>query len=315
LSGRLSEHIGKVRRELVVIRAQLEAMIDYPQDEDVNVLRHEEVAERVERIGEQIRSWLSVYEEGRRRRDGVRVALVGRPNVGKSSLLNALLGEDRAIVHHQAGTTRDVVGEAVQWGGLLLRLSDTAGLRQGDGDVEQQGIQRSWREVERADLVLFVIDRSEALTDEDVSIYRRVQSKPHLVLLNKSDLPQSQSFCDSSLVARDSLTSDERQATRIQTSAKTGLGLDDLRQAIVEQVLPHGRSSDQLFIANLRHKACLDKTLEALAEVKKGAEAGAGLELLAADLMIAANHLGEITGEISHEEVLSEIFSRFCLGK
>ncbi len=305
LSGRLTEEIARIRRELVVMRAQLEAMIDYPDDEDVNVLRHEEVAERAETVASRLGTWLTHYDEGRWRREGLRVVLVGRPNVGKSSLLNCLLSDDRAIVHSRAGTTRDVVTESVKLGGILVKLSDTAGLREGEGEVEAEGIRRSWQEVERADLVIFVRDRSQATTDEDQRLYQEIAGKPHLIVLNKNDLPSAAGVDENTQACHRTL----------ELSAKTETGLPALKQAIIDFALPHGRASDQIFIANLRHKTCLEACVAALQEVKRSAEAEAGLELLAADLLVAANHLGEITGEITNDEILSEIFSRFCLGK
>ena len=322
LSGRLAEEIGRIRRELVVMRAQLEAMIDYPDDEDVNVLRHEEVAARAETVALRLGTWLAHYDEGRWRREGLRVVLVGRPNVGKSSLLNCLLSDDRAIVHSRAGTTRDVVTESVKLGGILVKLSDTAGLREGEGEVEAEGIRRSWQEVERADLVIFVIDRSQDATDEDQRLYAEVRGKPHLIVLNKNDLPNAATNLEQDVrgwraeplgpAANDEALSRHQI---LELSAKTEAGLPELKQAIIDFALPHGRASDQIFIANLRHKTCLEACVAALNEVRQSAEAGAGLELLAADLLVAANHLGEITGEITNDEVLSEIFSRFCLGK
>ncbi len=331
LSGRLSEAIGKLRRELVVMRAQLEAMIDYPEDEDVNVLRHDEVGERCERVTTRIGEWLVLFDEGRRRREGVRLVLVGRPNVGKSSLLNCLLSADRAIVHDEAGTTRDVVSESVQLGGIAINMSDTAGLRTGEGDLEAEGIRRSWAEVERADLIILVLDRSQPLIDEDKRIYEEVRGKPHIIALNKCDLPaRAELNWAGPATAQPSAASRRRsegvtaspaaggansRQSILEVSAKMEEGLPALKQAIIDLALPHGRASDQLFISNLRHKNCLENSVHALNEVRKSAGEGAGLEFLAADLLVAANHLGEVTGEITNEEVLGEIFARFCLGK
>ncbi len=328
LTGKLSEKVQQLRQDLVVMRAQLEAMIDYPEDEDVQGLRHDEVAERVGRVMTQIETWLNLYEEGRRRREGVRVALVGRPNVGKSSLLNALLGEDRAIVHDVAGTTRDVVREPLHLGGVLIQFSDTAGLRQDAAvdAVESEGIRRSWQQVEEADLVCAVFDASQELNDADQEIYDAVKAQPHLVVLNKSDLPccfdpvslraqRSNLMNSSEAVGSPRLDEARDDGAVLMVSAKAGTGLDQLKATILEHALPHGRASTEVFLSNLRHKVCLEATQQALQEVKASAQNQAGLELMAADLLVATNHLGEITGEITHEDVMTEVFSRFCLGK
>ncbi len=324
LAGGLATAVGKIRNDLKVMRAQVEAMINFPEDEDVCVLRYDEVAIRVGVLANQIQKWLATFAEGRRRREGLRVVLAGRPNVGKSSLLNALTAEERAIVHAEAGTTRDVVETFLYLNGLLVRLFDTAGLREGGAEVESEGIRRSWQQIKECDLVLFVVDGSVPATPEDREQYEAICEHEHMVLLNKSDLIDDGSCRGENLpsaVPRSGVTG--RKASprhpspkqELLISAKTGNGLEALKAALFEFALPHGRASDQLYLANQRHKVCLEKTREALSCVIKSAQEEAGLELVAADLLVAANHLGEITGEITHDEILGEIFSRFCLGK
>jgi tRNA modification GTPase len=198
------------------------------------------------------------------------------------------------------------VTETVQFGGILVRLCDTAGLREGEGEVEAEGVRRSWQEVERADLILFVMDQSEPASDEDKRLYEEISAKPHVVVMNKTDLPIRTPRATRSLLSRQDF---------LVISAKTEEGIPSLKQAIIDFALPHGRSSDQLFISNMRHKVCLEKTVKTLNEVVKSTEQDASIELLAADLLVATNHLSEITGEITHEDVLTEIFSRFCIGK
>jgi tRNA modification GTPase len=298
LEGRLSDYVGKLRNELKVMRAQMEAMIDFPEDEDVQGLRHEEVLERVESLQARLLSLLATYEEGRYLREGLRVAIVGKPNAGKSSLFNALLQDDRAIVHPDAGTTRDTIEEVLDLGGLAVRFIDTAGIRLGDDGVEAEGIRRSLQKIEQADCSLFVLDSSRPWEEGDERIRALIGGRRSLIVFNKTDLPPA---------------FDPPQEA-IRASAKTGEGIGDLKKALADGFT--GRTADaEVVLTNLRHRNALQKGSEALERVAQGVRAARSLELLAADLADAMTALGEVTGEVTNDEILGEIFSKFCIGK
>ncbi len=298
LSGELSRMVGRLRNNLVVMRAQLEARIDFPEDEDVQGLRYDEIGERVGSVEKEIEKLLVTYREGRAYREGIRVAIVGKPNVGKSSLLNALLNEDRAIVHATPGTTRDTIEETLDLGGLPVRFIDTAGIREGREPIEEEGIRRTRERIASADLVLAVFDASCPWDKEDDQVREAVGGREFLFVCNKQDLPVV--FTP--------------PAASIPVSAKTGDGIEALKQAIRSRFVSN-RPTDGVVLTNLRHKLALEAGLAALRNVKESARQKMSLEFLASDLLIAANHLGEITGEITTDQILSEIFAKFCLGK
>lgn len=300
LEGNLSRYVAKLRNDLKVMRAQMEAMIDFPEDEDVQGLRHDEATERIGVVQANICKLLTTYEEGRSFREGVRVAIVGKPNVGKSSLFNALLREDRAIVHSSPGTTRDLIEEVLDLNGLLVRFIDTAGLREGSEAVESEGIQRTKGRLRQADLVLAVFDSSRPMDAEDEDVLELVRNQSTFYLYNKIDLPPL------------------LQVEGIQffhISAKEGTGIDALKQGIVSHFIKDRLAGSDLLLTNLRHRTALQKGLDCLASVRGGCAEKRSLELLVADLSEAMNFLGEVTGEVTSDEILGEIFSKFCIGK
>ncbi len=300
LEGRLSEYVTYLRNDLKVMKAQLEAMIDFPEDEDVQGLHYFEVVDRVDRISNQIQKLLSTYKEGRLLREGIRVAIVGKPNVGKSSLFNALLQENRAIVHPTPGTTRDLIEESLDLNGILVRFIDTAGLRQGHEEIESEGIRRTHERLKQSDIVLAVIDGSRPLDKEDELVFESLKSLviPVFYILNKSDLPSKTSL-----------------DFALSISAKQGLGLEELKQKILGYFIKKTSLTSDLVLTNLRHHIALEKGLQVLGRVKQASLEKLSLEFLVADLTVAMNHLGEITGEVTYDEILGEIFSKFCIGK
>ena len=304
LAGKLSELVGKMRRDLLVLRAQMEAMIDFPEDEDVQGLHTAEISDRVNTLEGKITDLLATYQEGRAWREGVRVAIVGKPNVGKSSLLNALLREDRSIVHESPGTTRDLVEEVCTINGLAIRLIDTAGIRQGAEQVEQEGIKRSRQRIAQADLILALFDSSRPLDQEDLQIMELVGARDHVKLYTKIDRPPA--FAETTL---------PQTVPILAISAQDGLGLEGLRKAMVQHFVRPNTASAEVCLSHLRHKLALEQALQTLQHIKDGMAQQISLEFLASDLLIAARHLGEITGEITTDELLGEIFSKFCLGK
>ncbi len=309
LSGELSRMVGQLRNNLVVMRAQLEARIDFPEDEDVQGLRYNEIGERVGSVEQEIEKLLVTYREGRAYREGIRVAIVGKPNVGKSSLLNALLNEERAIVHPTPGTTRDTIEELLDLNGLPVRFMDTAGIREGREPIETEGIRRTRERIGSADLVLVVFDVSRSWDREDDQVREAASGREVLFVWNKMDLPAA------SPVLKPPLFVKERgMGGEVEVSAKTGDGIEPLKQAIRARFVSN-RPTDGVVLTNLRHKLALEQGLAALRQVAESARQKMSLEFLASDLLIASNHLGEITGEITTDEILSEIFSKFCLGK
>jgi tRNA modification GTPase len=300
LEGRLSEYVGRLRNELKVLKAQMEAMIDFPEDEDVQGLRFEEIIERVARVQGRIGALLKTYEEGRYLKEGIRVAIVGKPNAGKSSLFNALLRDDRSIVHAIPGTTRDTIEEVLDLNGLTIRFIDTAGIRPSDAvdAIEAEGIRRSRQKIDQADLVLFVLDASRPWDEEDDRVQALVGNQPVLMVFNKTDLPPG---FDPSPAA-------------LRTSAKTGEGIEGLKRSLIPLFLKDAAISEPI-LTNLRHRTALERGCQALDKVAEGAREARSLEFLAADLALALNFLGEITGEVTNEEILGEIFSKFCIGK
>ncbi len=301
LGGWLSQEVRGVRKELVEILAYLEATIDFEEDE----IPERDVEGPLRRAREKIEGLLGNADQGIIYRQGVRVAIVGRPNVGKSSLLNALLRTNRAIVTPIPGTTRDTVEESLNLQGIPLTLIDTAGISEGRDLVERLGVERSREALERADLALLVIDGSEALQDEDWEIANLIEGRPVLLVVNKIDLPP-QATLDGFLP----------DVPRLLVSALTGEGLGALEEAMAEMVLS-GRvmTSELPLVSNPRHKEALQRALSHLQALEESHRRSLPADFLAIDLQAAVNALGEITGETASEELLEVIFSQFCLGK
>lgn len=313
LRGELSNTITKIRNEMKVLRAQMEAMIDFPEDEDVQGLYYEEIDERINRVVIKIKELLSTYEEGRRMREGLRVAIIGKPNVGKSSLFNALLQENRAIVHEAPGTTRDLIEECLVLNGLTVRFIDTAGIRDIPESVESEGIRRAEEKLSIADLILLVLDSSRPLDKEDAKVFSLVhkagvETKTSIFLiLNKVDLP-SQLNLDKDLFP---------SLKTIKISAQRGDGVEHLKQSISQHFQKNSglNAGDGLVITHLRHRIALERALSILSHLTESSKNKLSLEFLVSDLTILSDHLGELTGEITNEEILGEIFSNFCIGK
>jgi len=302
LDGRLSDEIRQVRAQMLDVLSWLEASVDFAEDE----IPSRDIGPDLERIQEKLERLLSTAEQGIIYRQGVRTAIVGRPNVGKSSLLNALLRTSRAIVTPIPGTTRDTLEETLNLQGVPLVLVDTAGITSDTADVvERLGIERSRAALAQADLALFVVDGSEPLTEADHDIAALLNDKPGLLVINKSDLPQAvnvEGFLP--------------HLPRVHISALTGEGLDALEKAIVEAVFS-GRvlASDALLVSNPRHKNALQRAHEHVVAARQTYAQGLPADFVSIDVTAAINALGEITGETLHEDLLETIFSNFCIGK
>ncbi|MBL7685208.1 MAG: 50S ribosome-binding GTPase, partial [Deltaproteobacteria bacterium] len=263
---------------------------------------------------ERIQKWLEDYETGRLIREGLVVALVGKPNVGKSSLLNRMLNEEAAIVHHVPGTTRDPIERPIQLGGFSLRLVDTAGIREASDYVEQKGIERSKDWIEKSDLILALFDRSCPLEDEDIKIFEAASKKKCLFLFNKSDLKACWSLEDFlKFFSPFNISLSERQVISIST--KTEEGIVCLEKSIPQLFgIDSLENQEILYLNQVRHKNALLKALNALDLALKNLSSYS-VEFIATDIRVASEALGEIVGEISTEDVLEDIFSRFCIGK
>ena len=302
LRGRLSEPIREVRERLLHLQAYLTACIDFPEDEVESQIEIEP-ARIVEEAENRIVGLLDLADAGMVYRHGVTTAIVGRPNVGKSSLLNRLLGEERAIVTNVPGTTRDTVEEIARVEGIPFRLIDTAGMHGARGRVERLGIERSRAAAERADLLLAVVDVSRPLTEEDLRIAGSANGKPVVMVANKADLP----------VAADLA---ELGPSAVRFSAVTGEGMADLHRAMADAALG-GKvvTPDDVLITNARHKDALERALAHTRAAREALAEGAPEDFVTIDLAAALGALGEITGEDVSEDLLDRIFSEFCIGK
>lgn len=304
LQGAFSREIGELAEQLITLRMLTEATLDFPEEE-IDFLQAADAFGRLQRIHRQLQRVLATARQGRLLREGMQVVLIGQPNVGKSSLLNALAGDEVAIVTAIAGTTRDTVREEIVLDGVPLHIIDTAGLRDTDDAVEQIGIQRTWAAVEKADLALLLLDSREGVTVHDRAILDRLPARlPVLRVFNKIDLTGE--------------TAGIRELNgqcELRLSAKAGLGLAELQQRVLAQVGWQG-SEEGVFMARERHLQAIGRASEHLAAAQALAElATPALELFAEELRSSHQALCEITGEFSADDLLGVIFSRFCIGK
>jgi tRNA modification GTPase len=301
LDGRISSQVCRTRSSLLEALAHLDASLDFPEDEIPPL----DLAAVLARAKEQIAALLAQADQGIIYRQGVRTAIVGRPNVGKSSLLNALLRTSRAIVTPIPGTTRDTLEETLNLRGIPLCLVDTAGITESDNLIEKLGIERSRQAMERADLILLVIDGSEPLQAADLNLARAVRNGTAILVVNKIDLPV--------IAAHGTIVPEARH---ICISALTGEGLPLLEDAIVETIFAgQVQTSDVPVISNPRHREILERALAHVTAAESGYQTNLTTDLVAVDLTAAVSALGEITGETVGEDVLDAIFSNFCLGK
>ena len=307
LGGNLADKIDQLRSKLIDTIVSMEVNIDYPEY-DVPEISDEEVHENCLTVRGEVQQLLSTAESGRMLRQGVKVAIVGKPNVGKSSLLNMLLREQRAIVTSIPGTTRDVLEETLDLGGIPIRIMDTAGIRETEDIVEKIGVERAFASIEESDLALFVLDATRDIEPEEQELFERVKDRQYLVVLNKTDAGWQSK--DSILAA----LPDVDPERFLEISAKEQLGMEALTEQI-KRLFFGGDIlvSDRPMVANMRQKQALMRADEALARVIDGY--GFEQDLLIIDIRQACDFLGEVSGRSTQEDVIGEIFSRFCLGK
>ncbi len=310
MEGAVSERIQPYKQKLTELIAMLEAGIDFA-DDDVSLMPWDEVGGRIEACARDLEELSQGFTVGRMIHEGLSLAIVGRPNVGKSSLFNRLLDQDRAIVTSTPGTTRDLVTESANISGIPLRLVDTAGIRSSAEEIESIGIRKSFQAIADSDLALVVLDGSQALTEEDRELILKVAPLGRmLVAVNKTDLPAKME--DSEVRA----FSTGNGASIVQTSALTGENVPELRERILATALPvRELESGSGYITNLRHQQLIRRAVEALRKALKGAEQEIPHEMILLDLYNGLHSLDEITGQTATEDILGLIFSRFCIGK
>jgi tRNA modification GTPase len=303
LAGKLSARINQLRDDLIRTLAHIEAHLDFP-DEDIAPETHAQLTRRLADGAAFVDTLLHHAGEGQVLRRGVRAAIVGRPNAGKSSLLNRLLGHDRAIVSTIPGTTRDTIEETADIRGVPVIFIDTAGLRDAGDEIELEGIRRSRASLEHAELVILVLDQSEPLTTSDAVLIRELSAKKHLLVRNKSDLP-----CRLELPP-------DASARAIDVCCVSGKGIENLKEAIKQLVWAGDLGADMIEVMiNSRHQDALRRAREAVRRTLDALAAGEGLEIAALELRIAINAVGEIVGKTTTEDLLDSIFSQFCIGK
>jgi len=307
LQGYLSTEIKRIREKILELLAFIEAGIDFPE-EDIEELSIAQIAQRSTEIKDLLERLLDSAQSGKIFREGINVVIIGKPNVGKSSLLNALLREKRAIVTDIPGTTRDVIEEYLNLKGIPVKIVDTAGIRETEDLVEKLGVERSKELFQQADLVLLVLDASTGITEEDMRIVNLIGNQQVLIAVNKTDLEKG--------LKTEDLPEKLNGKPLVMMSLKKGIGITDLEQKVYEMVIEGAISpSDTLMVSNLRHKDALIRAKEAMDGVSRSLEMDMPTDCMAIDLKSCWEALGEITGETVGEDVLDQIFSRFCIGK
>ncbi|MDB7102659.1 MULTISPECIES: tRNA uridine-5-carboxymethylaminomethyl(34) synthesis GTPase MnmE [Enterococcus] len=308
LDGNLSALIRSLRQEILETLAQVEVNIDYPEYDDVEELTTKLLLEKAQMIQQRIEVLLATSQQGKVLREGLSTAIIGRPNVGKSSLLNHLLREEKAIVTDIAGTTRDVIEEYVNVRGVPLKLIDTAGIRETEDIVEQIGVARSRKALAESELILLVLNQSEPLTIEDEQLLEATKGLKRIILLNKTDLPKQ--------LEEDKLLSLIEDEPVFAVSVANNEGLDRLEMAISELFFGGQTGErDATYVSNTRHIALLEKAAISLQEVIAGIDAGMPVDLVQMDMTRCWDYLGEVVGDSVQDELITQLFSQFCLGK
>ncbi|WP_207941865.1 tRNA modification GTPase MnmE [Enterococcus sp. DIV2402] len=308
LDGNLSNLIRALRQEILETLAQVEVNIDYPEYDDVEEMTTRLLLEKATHVQAQIQALLQTAQQGKILREGLNTAIIGRPNVGKSSLLNHLLREEKAIVTDIAGTTRDVIEEYVNVRGVPLKLIDTAGIRETEDIVERIGVERSRKALSEADLILLVLNQSEELSPEDRQLIEITTGTKRIILLNKADLPSKLNRTElEEYVVGDAV---------FDVSVLQNDGLDQLEKAIADLFFG-GQTADKdaSYLSNTRHIALLENASQALGEVVEGIEAGMPVDLVQMDMTRCWDYLGEVVGDSVQDELITQLFSQFCLGK
>ena len=306
ISGKVSSLINDLRDDMVQIISNINVNIDYPEYDDVEEMTNEVLVPKITSLKQRIEKILKESENGRIIRDGIKTSIIGRPNVGKSSLLNALLEEEKAIVTDIAGTTRDIVEGQININGIILNMIDTAGIRNTDDKIEAIGVEKSKKMMKESDLVLFVLNNNEELTEDIEELLKEVKNKNYIVLINKIDL---ESKLDLSKL-------DILEDKIVKMSIKNNQGIEELKDKIIELFnISQIQTADLTYLNNARSISILKSCLESIIEVEKGVKNNQPIDMIELDIKDIWEKLGTINGTTYEEELLDEMFSRFCLGK
>jgi tRNA modification GTPase len=308
LRGWLYKEMADLKAQLIEHLVLIEAHIDFPEEE-IEPIAFGEMRKNLKILIHRMEEWIDSYEEGKIFREGISCAIVGKTNVGKSSLLNVLLKEERAIVTPIPGTTRDVIEEVLNIHGIPVRLMDTAGLRKPVDFIEQEGVRRAKERVADSDIILLMLDGSRALDADDLEIFGEIKGKKRVVIINKNDLPLKVSY--------EEIKSRFDNDPVVSISALKNEGIDNLKKTVYTSLVHREvrATPEYLIVANIRHKAALNQMRENLSNAMKGLEEGTSLEFIAFEIRSALEALGELVGETTTEEVLNRIFEQFCIGK
>ena len=307
LEGYLSKEIKGIKQEILDVLVNIEVTIDYPEY-DTPEVQEKEIAQMLESVRKKLKKLEKSFDNGKIIKDGIKTAIIGKPNAGKSSLLNAILKEDRAIVTDIAGTTRDTIEEFVTINGVPLNLVDTAGIREASDEVEKIGVEKSIKQANDADLIIAIFDSSKDLEEEDIEILNLIKGKKSIILLNKSDLNSKINEND------ERFTSITENILKISALNKSGI--DELYEKIAELFnLNEINLDNEILITNIRHKNIISKSLENVNKAKEALEINMPIDIITIYIKEILGDLGEITGEVVTEDIINEIFSKFCLGK
>lgn len=307
LEGFLSKEIKEIKQEIMDVLVNIEVTIDYPEY-DTPEVQQEELSGMLQSVGQRLIKLEKSFDNGKIIKEGIKTAIIGKPNAGKSSLLNAILKEDRAIVTDIAGTTRDTIEEFVTINGIPLKLIDTAGIREASDKVEKIGVEKSIKLAEEADLVIAIFDSSKELTEEDIEILKLIENKKSIILLNKNDL--------NSVISENDEKLKKASKNILKISALNKTGIDELYEKISELFnLNEINLDNDILITNVRHKNIISKSLENVKKANEALNMNMPIDIITIYIKEILEDLGEITGEVVTEDIINEIFSKFCLGK
>ena len=307
LEGFLSKEIKEIKQSILDVLVNIEVTIDYPEYDTPEVQKNE-IKNMLENIGKRLEKLEKSFDNGKIIKDGIKTAIIGKPNAGKSSLLNAILKEDRAIVTDIAGTTRDTIEEYVTINGITLKLIDTAGIRKSEDSVEKIGIEKSIEQAKEADLIIAIFDCSKELDNEDLEILKLIENKKSIILLNKSDLKN--------ILDENNILFKNKTKNILKISALNKTGIDELYNKITEMFQLNEINLDsEVLITNVRHKNIISRAIENVKLSNKAILDNMPIDIIAIYIKQILDDLGEITGEVVTEDIINEIFSKFCLGK